>query len=356
MKFLYCTSINFPSIFANRIQTICMAKQFGEILGDAFYLGGHSIDLGGLNIVNFKGSRKSYFLAIKYLRFIKRERITHVFSREDKLLFFMLLYNKLFFRLKLKFIYEAHGIPEKPSFFYYRFVVRSMDRIISLTSFTKKELQVLGAAKENILVAPDGVDIHMFNIGLTRKECREKLGLPKEKNMVVYAGHLYGWKGVDVLLEAGKFLKKNINIYFIGGAEKDLKEFREKAAKSDSVFVVGQVPHNKIPLFLGAADALVLPNSAKSIVSRYYTSPMKLFEYMASSRPIVASNLPAIKEVLNENNSVLVNPDDPMILAEGINKVLQDGYLSAQISKQAYLDARKYTWSNRAGKILNFIK
>jgi len=111
-----------------------------------------------------------------------------------------------------------------------------------------------------------------------------------------------------------------------------------------------------MPYYLKSADVLILPNSGKKDVSRYWTSPMKMFEYMASQRPIVASDLSSIGEVLSENNSILVEPDNPQALAEGIKKVLDDKELSQRISQQAYIDVKKYTWDKRAQKILDFVK
>ncbi len=77
---------------------------------------------------------------------------------------------------------------------------------------------------------------------------------------------------------------------------------------------------------------------------------------MASGVPIVASDLPSIREILNEKNAVLVKPDMPVYLAEGIKNVLKNPDFSDRISKQAYSDAREYTWSKRSTKIMEFIK
>jgi len=88
----------------------------------------------------------------------------------------------------------------------------------------------------------------------------------------------------------------------------------------------------------------------------YFMSPLKMFEYMASQRPIVATNLPSTREVLNENNAVLVEPDDSEKLAKGIKKVLDNKELSQKIAEQAYLDVKKYTWEKRVKDIIKLLK
>jgi glycosyltransferase involved in cell wall biosynthesis len=81
-----------------------------------------------------------------------------------------------------------------------------------------------------------------------------------------------------------------------------------------------------------------------------------MFEYMASQRPIVASDLPSIREILNENNAVLIQPDNPKALAKGIESILKNPDFSAKISAQAYKDVQDYSWQKRTEKILEFIK
>jgi SAM-dependent methyltransferase len=178
---------------------------------------------------------------------------------------------------------------------------------------------------------------------------------------VLYAGHLYVWKGVDVLAKAAALLPDNARVIFVGGIDHDIRAFRERFANGENeiaakIVVAGRRPHELIPYYLKAADVLVLPNSARRDISRLYTSPLKLFEYMASGTPIVASDLPSIREILNENNSVLCAPDNPVVLAATISKILNDGGLSAKISVQALSDVIEHTWDKRAAAIVDFIR
>jgi glycosyltransferase involved in cell wall biosynthesis len=122
----------------------------------------------------------------------------------------------------------------------------------------------------------------------------------------------------------------------VGGNKNEIEEIKKKYNYNlDKVLLIERKPHSKIPYYLKAADVLLMPNKKGDQFSEEYTLPLKLFEYMASGAPIVASDLPSIRDVLNETNSVLVEPNNPQKLAGGIKKVLQDRNFSNKISKQA---------------------
>jgi len=82
---------------------------------------------------------------------------------------------------------------------------------------------------------------------------------------------------------------------------------------------------------------------------------MKMFEYMASKRPIIASNLSSLREILNKDNSILIESDNSQELADNINLTLKETNFADKISIQAYKDAQNYDWNKRAEKILKFM-
>lgn len=174
----------------------------------------------------------------------------------------------------------------------------------------------------------------------------------------MYAGHLFEWKGANVLLDVARNFqnKEKILFVFVGGTEVDVKKFKEKAAGLDNVLILGQRPRKEIPLYLKSADVLVLPNIAKDKISEFYTSPLKLFEYMASRRPIIASNIPSLREVLNENDALFFEPSDAENLAGKIGNVVDNLSTTDVGSQNAYNKVLDYTWEKRAKNILNFIE
>jgi glycosyltransferase involved in cell wall biosynthesis len=213
-----------------------------------------------------------------------------------------------------------------------------------------------GVPEEKIIVAPDGVDLEMFDNLMSKKEARRKLGIPIDKRVICYTGHLYDWKGVNILAMSMKYLSDDHICYFVGGTEEDVFKFKKFIEKNKipNTVVVGYVSPIVVPIYLAASDILVLPNIRKGLSE--FTSPLKLFEYMASKRPIVASDLPSIREILNEENAVLVEPGNPKALAEGIKRVLNDKKFAYKLSENAYKDVQQYDWVKRAEKIIEFMK
>ncbi len=255
----------------------------------------------------------------------------------------------LFFINKKNVVFEVHKIPKSLS-------LKGVDKIITISRGIKHDLVKKGI-KNKILVVPDAIDLEDFRIEESKKECRRKLNLPANKKIVLYTGHLYKWKGVETLALASKFLGDDILVVIVGGIKWYLSNFKKFVKKNrlDNVLVLGHQDYSKIPYYLKAADCLVLTGTKKSKISRKYTSPMKMFEYMASRTVIAVSDLDSFKEVLNQNNSILVEPDNPRALAKRITQILNDSNSANKISKQAYKDIQSYTWDNRAKEILKFI-
>lgn len=251
-------------------------------------------------------------------------------------------------------LYEVHDFPEKKSVFY-RPLFRRLRWVLATNKWKKEKLKdMFGVPDKKIIYEPNAVEISDFDIDITKEEARERLGIEKDVKVVVYTGHLYSWKGVDTLAEAARKLP-DVSVFFVGGTDKDVAKFQKKYGKRENINIIGYRPHTEIPIWQKAADVLVLPNTAKEDISKLYTSPMKLFEYMASGPPIVASDIPSIAEILNERNSVLIESDNPQVLAGGIQLILNNKDVAARIAEHAFRDVQKYSWGGRAKRIINFL-
>ena len=173
--------------------------------------------------------------------------------------------------------------------------------------------------------------------------------------LVTYAGHLYPWKGVETMLGA-LAAAPGLRGRVIGGhpSEPDLARVRQFAANlglGERVEFTGMKAPGEVAALLREADLLVLPNRAMS-VSASYTSPLKLFEYLAAGRPIVASDLPALREILRDReNAWLVPPDDPAALAAALEALARDKALAVTLARTAFDDAAAYSWDARAERL-----
>jgi glycosyltransferase involved in cell wall biosynthesis len=275
-----------------------------------------------------------------YLLF-KRNKSKYIFYTRDEYLLPLLQ------KFSKKVIWEAHTLPNNTD----RYISywQKCHRIVTISEALKDELQKLNITQEKIIVEHDGVDLNNFQ---SLSSNSKTLGLPKDKKIVMYTGHLYDWKGVQTLVDAAQYLQDPSQVVFVGGIKSDVE--KNKSNVENLTFIPHQPP-DKIPGYLNAAHVLVLPNSKKDKRS-YWTSPLKMFEYMASGKPIIASNLPSIREVLNENNAIFFKSDDPKDLAEKIKYVLNNPKIAETKANQAKKDIREYSWHKRAETILEFIK
>jgi len=280
------------------------------------------------------------------------------------------LYKAIFYCLELRdvvlltvfkphIVYEIHDFYKTPIQWINRFCYRNALGLITTNrlkmSILEKEFGIL---PEKLFHKPNAVDTSMFRISVSREEARKALGLPQDLVIILYCGQVVLWKGVDGLLEAHVFLEPNEFIYFnVTGDEMTIREFEERrrALNAKNVIVVKDVVHKDIPMWLRAADVLVLPNTARDNASKYETSPVKLFEYMASGRPIVCSDLPSLRNVVDEGMVWFYEPDNPRSLADAIHMVLDNQDISLEKSKKAQEEAEKYTWDRRFKDIINFI-
>lgn len=200
------------------------------------------------------------------------------------------------------------------------------------------------------MVAHDGVFLEDFEKITESKESLKKkyLQLDKDKFVVLYSGSLQKGKGFELILGAAK---KILDVYFVIIGNNN----SNNEVKLDNLIFVGQREQQKIPYYLKSADLLLLPNT-KALFYWQFTSPLKLFEYMASGVPILTSNLGSIGEILNENNSFLFSSDDLTELVKKVQYIRDNKGEAGLKSIKASEDVRKYAWPERVKNILDFIE
>ena len=226
------------------------------------------------------------------------------------------------------------------------FVWRHADGYVTITNGLASAHTARFGGRARVAVVPDGARLVPPGTGHPRTVALVT---------VAYAGHLYAWKGVDVLLDAIARVPE-VRGLIIGGQEQepDLARLRTLASRlgiESRVTFTGLLPPSAVAGALVQADILALPNPA-SAISTHSTSPLKLFEYMAAGKAIVASNLPAIREVLtDEITALLVTPGNPDALAAGILRLAGDSGLRGRLADAALQAVAEYSWDRRAERL-----
>jgi glycosyltransferase involved in cell wall biosynthesis len=247
-------------------------------------------------------------------------------------------------------VYEDHEWPNNASL--YVFLLRYVKKVVCITKGVADEYIKRGL-KKSILISPDGVDLDMFGVAKDKSATRISLNLPVDKKIVLYSGSLsmYAWKGVDTFLNAVELLPHEFIGVVLGGNKDEISKLKMKT--SQKIMYVERQKRDVVADYLKAADVLVLPNKKGDPASEKYTSPLKMFEYMASGVPIVASNLPSMKEVLNEKNCFFFEPNNETDLSHNILRAAKGGVNEALT---AYNDVQAYKCKKRAAAIIEFIK
>lgn len=274
-----------------------------------------------------------------------------IYSRDQFILWFLSF-------SKIKFIYEIHSFPQRIGL--HKIIWKKAYKIIAITQELKNLLVKNGVDSEKISVASDAVDLAAFNaVKADKEELKSELGLPKDF-LVGYIGRfktLGMEKGIKTMIEALPILSNGIKMVFVGGEESEIKDYKALAGRfnvlSQCVFVSYQ-SYAKIVKYIKSMDALAIPFPDKPHYA-FYASPLKLFEYMASGRPIIASDLLALREILNDKNALFFRPDDAADLARSVKMLKSSQMLGYHLSQQALADVKEYTWDKRAQKILSFL-
>lgn len=245
-------------------------------------------------------------------------------------------------------VYELHDFPQR-LFWWYRMLFRRAALIVSTNQWKRDQLaEKFHVPAEHILVERNAVDA----VGIddaSKSEARAKLGLDAAARYVVYTGQFYPWKGTDTLAEAAESVP-DAQFVFVGGVDADFARSQARWQHVKNIRFTGQVPHSEAALWQKVADVLVVPNTAKEEISAHYTSPMKLFEYMASGNPIVASDIPSIREVVDDKIVYFAEPDNAESFAQAIGKALTDPQALEHAVRASTL-AREHTWEKRAARI-----
>lgn len=299
-----------------------------------------SIDLVRFGRIGFLIQEFSFALSLAWAL---RADARPIYSRDELLVWVLRLFGHR------NSVWESHTGGWN---FAARAVARGSRSLVVISQGLKDFYVAHGIESKKIVVIPSAIDIEEFANPETKAVARARLGLPIGAKIAMYIGRLDGWKGTDTLLEASRLLPSDIKVVVIGGEALQISELHKKYL---DVIFLGYRPYSELPDNQSAADVLVVPNTGKSEISTRFTSPLKLIAHLASNRPIVASDLPSIREIAGDDGALLVPADDSQLLAEGIQMLVADQALSESLVIRARARVIHYTWDARAEEIARII-
>jgi len=291
---------------------------------------------------DFYFNKRIFFLAHTIL-FLLLVRFFIIFKKYD-IYFTREMYAGIFIK---NTVIELHSLPEKNIFLKYSLL--RAKKILVKTSYLKSEVEeIYGIEKNKVNVFPNGVNIKKFRIKQENVVVKKSFGIPSDKTIIMYTGSFFNpaWKGVDVLLKASDYIDSDKHIVLVGGTQEEIVEIN---STYKNVLAIERLPNEKIISLLQTANFLILPNSGKYKESKYYTSPLKLFEYMAAKKNIIVADLPAIRDLVSEREVNFFEADDYKSLANIINNSIFDN----NKIEASYKKVQLYDWSVRSDVILS---
>lgn len=240
------------------------------------------------------------------------------------------------------------------------FTFRLPQKFVTVTQGIKDYLiENYGIKETDIIVIENGVSTDIFG---QRPDIYENLNLNRKNNYVCFVGHLLRWQGIEYLIKAAPDLIKQFpNVRFLivgdGPMKKELMELTGKTGVSNNFIFTGSVPHEHVPSYIGASDLCVAPFIMERN-TRSGLSPMKIYEYLACGKAIVASNIPGVSELLrNSGGGLTVTPENPKELANTIAILLRNANLRKKMGTSGHeYVIENHTWTSVTKKLVILCK
>ncbi len=230
-----------------------------------------------------------------------------------------------------------------------------VDTISCASQRLKEECENLGVDRYRIFDAHVGADIERFNPDISGSSIRQKYKI--DKPLILYLGQLHGGQYVETFIRTASRLineyKKDLTFMIAGDGYQasELKKLAQRLSLNGKLIFTGAIPHELVPQYIAAADVCLACFEENEVT--LCKSPLKIVEYLASGKAIVASNVGEVPRML-ERAGILTPAGNVNSLADGILKILQDPVLKNNLEKLARERAEKeYNWTVTAGNLLN---
>jgi glycosyltransferase involved in cell wall biosynthesis len=235
--------------------------------------------------------------------------------------------------------------------------LRASDVVFVVSEAQRRDLES-STLNVPVIVNPNGANPDLFQSGCGRSEVRRRLGLSDE-TVVGFLGTFGPWHGARILAEAAVKLARvpGLHFLFVGDGEQRVSTEEALSNSTDGARAtfVGRVARSEVPSYLDACDILVSPQTALPDGSEFFGSPTKLFEYMSMAKPVIASRLGQIAEVVVDGESgLLVSPGNPTELASAIERLAGDPSLRSKLGRRARERVElMFTWRQNAQRVFD---
>ena len=353
-----------------------MAEAFSNCGHELLLLATHKIgdNYNKTNVFKYYGVKNNFSIVRKYypditlgwfiygincIRYIIKVKPDLIYSRDTFGAYLSVLFG-------FKTMFECHSPADgkrDKMIFPYLFKNRNMKKLVVISNALKamllKDYSFL--KKKNILVAHDGVDIEKYH---TINNLQSNFNIFSHPELIIgYFGSFYKGRGINLIIQIAQRLGKYLFV-IVGGSKDQVMQYNKKVKDLDlqNIIISEFIPNDEITKHLLSCDILLMPYQNVLKVAKNgkdtsrWMSPLKMFEYMATRKPIISSNLQVLKEILiNRRNAILVEPGDVNQWVFAIKEIANDSVLRNYISNNAYDDVKKYSWNNRVLLINKYI-
>lgn len=232
-------------------------------------------------------------------------------------------------------------------------------KIIAVTQGVKEGIKLLyNIPDEKIVVVENGANIELFK-QMDQKEAKEKLNLDQKCSYICFIGSLAPWQGIEYLIQSAPLIINEIpNTRFLivgdGLMKNKLVELCKKIGIFGNFIFTGAIPYEEIPNYINSSDLCLAP-FIRNRNEKIGLSPLKLYEYMACGKPVVASNIKGVGDVLYHINAgIAIEPEQPEELANAIIRLLKDAALREEMGRNGreYV-VKNHSWESIAMRILS---
>lgn len=240
-----------------------------------------------------------------------------------------------------------------------RLNLRAADRIFVVSEVERRNLIRAGVRPEKIVVNANGVNTDRFRPGCGGSAVRSDLEI-RVNTVIGFVGTFGPWHGAPVLAESARLVRSNTHCHFLFVGDGDQRAQTESICRSSDVNATftGRMSHEDVPAYLDACDILVSPHVSAPDGSEFFGSPTKVFEYLSMAKPVVASRLGQVADVIRDDqNGLLVEPGDASALARAIDRLAMDESLRARLGaagRQTVIG--QYTWRQNAARVFDAMR